>query len=186
MFRAGLVGDAPRAKPKRGRKTILRDLPDTRLHPKVPPKAGMGFGEVWTRKLVQTLAKTYLGYPRDRFFEHVSGPKFPEPYQNPISKNPVEYPCFPLRRPLKARGPGWGGGLAAFLSGASMWPGHACATLIHWCRDSDTGAQWLRATASNLCAIDPASRPIRKPVLGLIFSHDSWTCSTRGSRTKQV
>ncbi len=28
---------------------------------------GMGFGEVRTRKLVQTLYKTYLGCPRDNF-----------------------------------------------------------------------------------------------------------------------
>ncbi len=27
----------------------------------------IGFGEVWTRKLVQTLSSTYLGGTRDRF-----------------------------------------------------------------------------------------------------------------------
>ncbi len=39
------------------------------------------FGEVWTRKLVQALSKTYLGYPRNRFeigFEQVFWPKLPQ------------------------------------------------------------------------------------------------------------
>ncbi len=28
----------------------------------------IGFGEVWTRQLIQTLSETYLGCPRDKFY----------------------------------------------------------------------------------------------------------------------
>ena len=59
-----------------------------------------GFGKVWSITLVQTLSKTYLGYPRDRFdigFDQVFLSKFPQTLSKTLSRKirsnilPVQY-----------------------------------------------------------------------------------------------
>ncbi len=60
----------------------------------------IGFGKVWTRKLVQTPSKTYLGYPRDRFqirFEPAFWPELSQILSKTLSRKtrssilPVRY-----------------------------------------------------------------------------------------------
>ncbi len=49
----------------------------------------IGFGEVWARKFVQTLSKTYLGDTRDRFYiglEQVLRSKLPQTLSETLSR----------------------------------------------------------------------------------------------------
>ncbi len=64
-----------------------------------------GVEEVWTRNMVQTLYKIYpRGHPRevlDRIRTSFLVQTSPNPIQNPLSKNPAEYPSCPYMTPLK-------------------------------------------------------------------------------------
>ncbi len=67
----------------------------------------IGFGTVWTRKRVQTLSKSHLGYPRNRFqiwYEQVFWSKLPKTLSKTISqKKTVEYPPCPFWRHFEPR-----------------------------------------------------------------------------------
>ena len=58
----------------------------------------IGFGGAWTRRLVQTLLKTYLGGTRGKFqmvFEQVVWSKLTQILSKTLSQNPVEHPTCP-------------------------------------------------------------------------------------------